>query len=713
MILTKEKGKRMWGNWFNGGNTNGGSGGSGGSGGGGGSTEWVANAGHADEADHATAADLADEAKALTSDSTDWAKIMRKDIAQTAAEVITFAKGIVSTLRSYFNGGATISKASGDTGKALVVTGGAQTDTLNASGVVNFGSLLSVDGAITSGANISATGALIGASAQISGTAQAATLIANILKTPEFHQAVGMMGLGFGVTKDANGVATLQTDNLLVLGQMIVNSLNIREVSYIGGTYILTPAASTVVKVQPLYTTIPYAPDTRYWTPNGSGDVVGYRLLWAADNGTVGTMNYWHQGDMAYCQTFNLTEPGNYTNVRNQYYKRLVCRVGVVELTENAETKKYHYADLANISEVYLFDSNDDPITPLVGSSFVGIASGTLTTPQPDDKLVCLGSQADATRQGCVQITAEGEASIGIYDGIGDFRPLTNYEIHYLSKTDVRMRADKFTWKSSAGVTMHTQEGFEVAIGHCGIDIDNEIIKLKANKVNFYDASGTNLNPKIWIDPQTGTLNSVDGNFSGTVRANNLFRTIALTAGEVNGGDLGYTPVFESTNTSEKWIGFFNNTTAGGMTFRAGDYYRLSDLPALVQQVLLDSGDPSFDCWDFCSGPADEVMVVDDHFTPRSSSPYVILPRCQDFVGKMITIKHERNQVNLTARIVQIDYFKGPASAVAHFVESIGIDASGNLYLDTSTAQAWTDVNHGSTITLYSVGTYWVVIDEK
>lgn len=701
MILTKEKGKRMWGNWFNGGNTNGGSGGSGGSGGGGGgSTEWAANAGHADEADHATAADLADEAKALTSDSTDWLKIARKDIVQTIAEVWTFAKGFTSTLKAYFSAG-------------IEVTGDTKTGTLTTTGNATVGGDMSASGNVSSSGNVSAYNSVSGNSMTATTSMTAATMIANVFKTVGFTQAVNMIGKGFGVNLDANGLATLQTDNLLVLGQMIVQSLTIREVSYIGGSYMLTPAASQAVMVQPLYTTISYKPDTRYWTPNGSGDVVGYRLLWLADNGSVGTMNYWKQGDIALCQTFNITEPGNYTNVQNQYYKRVVCRVGQTNITEGGETKTYHYADLANIAGPRLFDANDNPIPTVDGSyEFDGYLTGA-TVPKAGDKVVACGSQADTDRQGCVLISAEGEASIAIYDGIKDYQSLPVYEIHYLSKTVVRMRADKFYWRSSGGTLMHTQEGFEIAIGNCGIDIDNEIIKLKANKVNFYDASGTNLNPKIWIDPTSGALNAVDGNFSGTVKANNLFRTIALTAGEVNGGDLGYTPVFESTNTSKKWIGFFNNTTAGGMTFRAGEYYRLSDLPALVQQVLLDTADPSFDCWDFCTGPADEVMVVDDHFTPRQSSPYVILPRCQDYVGKMVTIKHERNQVNFTARIVQIDYFKGPASAVAHFVESIGIDASGDLYLDTSNAQAWTDVNHGSTITLYSVGTYWVVIDEK
>lgn len=89
----------------------------------------------ATHADHATTADSATHATSaanLDNDSTDWLKIARKDMAQAIAEVWTFAKGIVSTLRSYFNGGVTVTKAQGDTDKALIVTGGIQADTIDA-----------------------------------------------------------------------------------------------------------------------------------------------------------------------------------------------------------------------------------------------------------------------------------------------------------------------------------------------------------------------------------------------------------------------------------------------------------------------------------------------------------------------------------------------------------------------------------------------------
>ena len=127
------------------------SGGGGGTSGGGGNAQYALEAEHArtaDEATHATSADTATEANHATNsdyagyateagtaneamhansaanldnDSPVWSKVLRKDIADTAAEVITFAKGLISTLKSFFNGG-------------IEVTGGVATDTLNVSG---------------------------------------------------------------------------------------------------------------------------------------------------------------------------------------------------------------------------------------------------------------------------------------------------------------------------------------------------------------------------------------------------------------------------------------------------------------------------------------------------------------------------------------------------------------------------------------------------
>jgi hypothetical protein len=200
------------------------------------------------------------------------------------------------------------------------------------------------------------------------------------------------------------------------------------------------------------------------WNTVGSGTIVGYRLYCLADDGTTGTMNYWQRGDQVFCQTFNLTAPGQYTNVENQRYWRLCTQCGSYAPAENilGDGKGYHYVDVANIATVWVYDANGNQLTSLAGSTnFVGYENANGSTPKAEDKIVSLGSQYDSLRCGAIQLTAEGEASIGIYDNISDYTPITDREIHYFSKTAVRMTSTKFWWRT--GSTLQTQDALVTA----------------------------------------------------------------------------------------------------------------------------------------------------------------------------------------------------------------------------------------------------------
>lgn len=306
-------------------------------------------------------------------------------------------------------------------------------------------------------------------------------LISNFLHTAGFVKESGLAGLGFGVTTAANGWATTQTDDLIVLGRMFVNTLNIREVSYIGGVYLLTPAGSTVQRVQNLYTTAQDYGDTRYWTPDDVGGlVVGYRLLWKADDGTTSTMNYWQPGDQAFCEIFNINQAGQYDNFHNRRYWRLVCRVGHTTV----DGKEYNYADLSDIGAVRLYKLVNDEWVPVMNeggksNTFIGYEGfkdsvNNNSVPDVDDKVVCLGSQADVRRQAAIQISAEGTGSFGIYDGINDYEPLATYEIHFMSKDAVRMRSSKFEWTTDTGVhkppTVYLGDWVEGNVSYWGIE---------------------------------------------------------------------------------------------------------------------------------------------------------------------------------------------------------------------------------------------------
>ena len=61
-------------------------------------------------------------------------------------------------------------------------------------------------------------------------------------------------------------------------------------------------------------------------------------------------------------------------------------------------------------------------------------------------------------------------------------------------------------------------------------------ITLRGNKVTFANTTGTQ-SGKIYIDPNTGTLHAVDGDFSGTINATNstFSGTVTATDGTFNG----------------------------------------------------------------------------------------------------------------------------------------------------------------------------------
>lgn len=290
----------------------GGSGSSGGGGGGGGTADYATNAGHADTADEATHATNADNATnaayatqagsasvadKLAANSSDWYKIARKDIAQTIAEVWTFAKGIISTLKSYFNGG-------------IEVTNGTKTDTLQATGNASVGGTLGV------------TGKLNGHEADFTD--------------------VTMDNLGTSsdrVTKiyatdiDAKNIAT---ENLEVTKEAHFFRLVVDELLSNKGAIIISSANCVVEKV------------------NTSSSY--YEVLFAmkdADGNNVA--NSWRVGDQALCLTFSGEGAGTFSNVKNRYYWRYVAWVGSV--TDGGVA--YHAIRLSRTSGQY--DGTDAP----------------------------------------------------------------------------------------------------------------------------------------------------------------------------------------------------------------------------------------------------------------------------------------------------------------------------------------------------------------
>lgn len=157
--------------------------------------------------------------------------------------------------------------------------------------------------------------------------------------TPSDRVIIGAQG--FDLYMGDDGKSHLYVDYLTARTRMFASSVEIRKVSYSGGTTIFSNAGSQIAKVSYIYDA-------------AKEKVIAYKCYAFADDGTTKTMNWWHVGMMALCQTFNV-KAGELEKLENRYYWRLVVGVG----QEKIEGKLYDYVVLSNLQT---FHGNDNVI---------------------------------------------------------------------------------------------------------------------------------------------------------------------------------------------------------------------------------------------------------------------------------------------------------------------------------------------------------------
>lgn len=157
--------------------------------------------------------------------------------------------------------------------------------------------------------------------------------------TPSDRTIIGAQG--FDLYMGDDGKSHLFVDYLTARTRMFASSVEIRKVSYSGGTTIFSNAGSQIAKVSYIYDA-------------AKEKVIAYKCYAVADDGTTKTMNLWHVGMMALCQTFNV-KAGENEKLANRYYWRMVVGVG----QEKIEGKLYDYVVLSNLQT---FHGNDNVI---------------------------------------------------------------------------------------------------------------------------------------------------------------------------------------------------------------------------------------------------------------------------------------------------------------------------------------------------------------
>lgn len=183
-------------------------------------------------------------------------------------------------------------------------------------------------------------------------------------------------------------------------------------------------------------------------------------------------------------------------------------------------------------AEIYLYTSSENKqnaqgMTYGETISFDGVVSGDTYTPS--------GGSALPRRYAVLDVQSDCYACLNILDSENNlvlYRPQieqssypTSWEIGIITKTsDVKQTADEYDISIRDG------------LNDTGINIANNTIKLKADKVKFTNSAGT-VDNKVWIDSTSGTLHAVDGEFEGTVKASNFYHNVFIYAEGLSGSD--------------------------------------------------------------------------------------------------------------------------------------------------------------------------------
>ena len=151
--------------------------------------------------------------------------------------------------------------------------------------------------------------------------------------TPADRVMIGAQG--FDLYMGADGKSHMYVDYLVARAKFFAASAEVRKVSYSGGTTVFSNAGSTIAKVT-------------YVFDAAGKKVIAYKCYALADDGTTRTMNWWHVGMMALCQTFNVKAHRDGKELANRYYWRLVVGVGQEVLEDS---KLYDYVILSNVRD--------------------------------------------------------------------------------------------------------------------------------------------------------------------------------------------------------------------------------------------------------------------------------------------------------------------------------------------------------------------------
>lgn len=223
-----------------------------------------------------------------------------------------------------------------------------------------------------------------------SGNAILSSVLVNLLKSLDFNEAEQS---GFAIKQRSDGKYQMLLTDLIVWGKAIFNTLLIRELSYVGGNIVLSPAAGKISYIKEVFS-------------ETTNEMIGWKCYLLADDGTTATINSFKVEDQVRCKTFNIA-PGVYENVSNKDYWRLVTKVSTENeaITDSEGHELYDGKKFAwiQIAKENCMEGSDNPA--------VG------------DTIVLMGNRSDRSRQHLLMMETEGDSAptFTMYRGINSY----------------------------------------------------------------------------------------------------------------------------------------------------------------------------------------------------------------------------------------------------------------------------------------------------
>lgn len=259
------------------------------------------------------------------------------------------------------------------------------------------------------------------------GRAVLSEVAVSLLKSLNYNNAEQT---GFAI-EQKNGKYQMSITDLIVWGKAIFNTLQLRELSYVGGNIVLSPSASKVTHVVEI--------------KNHDGEITGWKCYLLADDGSTATINSWKVDDQARCQTFNI-KTGVYENVGNKDYWRRVT-----EVSQDNEV-------ITDGNGHELYDGNKFAWIILSKTDCSEGADAVVNknnSPAAGDSLVLIGNRTDKSRQNMLLLETEGSEAprFVMYRGINNYS-LANRSIVSVSYNGINIRTGYIHYTSPSGDTI-------------------------------------------------------------------------------------------------------------------------------------------------------------------------------------------------------------------------------------------------------------------